>query len=154
MRTSGGHRAVTPRRWHNDRAVALRRVNNFQTGIYWPCADPGIFVRGGGPGQSDKKRSDNRFFSPQLILLKSNGLFRRKLSFFKVPEGVQHFPGESIFFQGGWGGGSNCLFPIETHITCDFPEGGPDPLSPLWISTCWFSSALCFISIFVFKRCL
>ena len=27
------------------------------------------------------------------------------------------------------GGGSNCLFPIETHITCDFP-GGPDPLSP------------------------
>ena len=34
--------------------------------------------------------------------------------------GVQLFPG---------GGGSNCLFPIETHITCDFP-GGPDPLSP------------------------
>ena len=29
---------------------------------------------------------------------------------------------------GGWG--SNCLFPIETHITCDFPGGGPDPLSP------------------------
>ena len=21
-------------------------------------------------------------------------------------------------------GGSNCLFPIETHITCDFPGGG------------------------------
>ena len=21
------------------------------------------------------------------------------------------------------GGGSNCLFPIETHITCDFPGG-------------------------------
>ena len=34
--------------------------------------------------------------------------------------GVQFFPG-----------GSNCLFPIETHITCDFPGGGgPDPLSP------------------------
>ena len=36
-------------------------------------------------------------------------------------------------FQGGptfsRGGGSNCLFPIETHITCDFP-GGPDPLYP------------------------
>ena len=31
------------------------------------------------------------------------------------------------------GGGSNCLFPIETHITCDFPGGGgsgpPVPLS-------------------------
>ena len=37
--------------------------------------------------------------------------------------GVQLFP-------GGGGGGSNCLFPIETHITCDFPGGGPDPLSP------------------------
>ena len=32
---SDGHPAVTPRRWHNDRAVALRHVNNFQTGIYW-----------------------------------------------------------------------------------------------------------------------
>ena len=63
------------------------------------------------------------FFSPQLILQKSNGLFQRYLSFFKVPEGVQHFPG---------GGGSNCLFPIEVHITCDFAGGGggPDPLSP------------------------
>ena len=28
------------------------------------------------------------------------------------------------------GGGGNCLFPIETHISisCDFP-GGPDPIS-------------------------
>ena len=29
----------------------------------------------------------------------------------------------SNFFQGR-GGGSNCLFPIETQITCDFPGGG------------------------------
>ena len=68
------------------------------------CADPGIFVRGGGggggggPGQSDKKALTLFFFSPQLILQKSNGLFQRKLSCFKVSEGVQHFPG---------GGGSN-----------------------------------------------
>ena len=62
----------------------------------------------GGPGQSDKKSSDNVFFfffffSPQLILQKSNGQFQRNLSFFKVPEGVQHFPGGggSNFFQGG-----------------------------------------------------
>ena len=48
------------------------------------------------------------FFSPQLILQKSNGQFQRNLPFFKVPEGVQHFPGGggSNFFQGG---GSNCL---------------------------------------------
>ena len=37
-------------------------------------------------------------------------------------KGVQYFP---------WGptfpGGYNCLFPIETHISCDFPGGsGPD----------------------------
>ena len=90
------------------------------------CADPGIFVRG-GPGQSDKKRSDNVFFfSPQLILLKSNGQFQRNLSFFKVPEGVQHFPGGVQLFPGG--GGSNCLFPIETHIICDFPRGREKPV--------------------------
>ena len=93
-----------------------------------PCADPGIFVKGGGSRSSDKKSSDNLFFfCPQQILQTTNGQFQRNLSFFKVPEGVQHFPGGggSNFFQGG----SNCLFPIETHITCDFP-GGPDLLSP------------------------
>ena len=54
-------------------------------------------LRQGGPGQSDKKSSDNVFFffSPQLILQKSNGQFKRNLSFFKVPEGVQLFPGGS-----------------------------------------------------------
>ena len=61
---------------------------------------------GGGPGQSDKKSSDKFFFSPQLILQKSSGQFQRNLSFFKVPEGVQHLPGwGSNFFQGGGGGG-------------------------------------------------
>ena len=46
----------------------------------------------------------------------------------------------SNIFQGGGGGptfsrggGSNCLFPIETHITCDFPGGSgpPVPAPPL-----------------------
>ena len=73
-----------------------------------------------GPGQSDKKALTFFFLSPQLILLNSNGQFRRKLSFFKVPEGVQHFQRGVQLFPGG----SNCLFPIETHITCDFPGGG------------------------------
>ena len=55
--------------------------------------------------------------------------FRRKLSFFKVPEGVQHFPGgwEGPTFSRG---GSHCLFPIETHITCDFPGGSGPPAPP------------------------
>ena len=97
------------------------------------CADPRIFVRrgGGGPGQSDKKSSDNvflYFFSPNLILQKSNGQFQRNLSFFKVPEGVQHFSGGPTFSRGvqlfPGGGGYNCLFPIETLIACDFPGVG------------------------------
>ena len=92
------------------------------------------FRQGGwGPGQADKKSSDNVFFffSPQLILQKSNGQFQRYLSLFKVLEGVQHFPGGGVQLFPGGGGGSNCLFPIETHMTCDFPGGGgPDPLSP------------------------
>ena len=93
----------------------------------------------GGPGQSDRKKALTTFFffffffSPQLNLQKSNGQFQRNLSFFKVPKGVQHFPGGIQLFPGGGGGGgggSNCLFPIETHITCDFPGGGPNPLGP------------------------
>ena len=40
-----------------------------------------------------------------------------------------HFPRfQGDFFLGGGGGWGDCLFPIETHITCDFP-GGPDPIS-------------------------
>ena len=34
--------------------------------------------------------------------------------------------GGSNFFQRG----SNSLFPIETHITCDFPGGGSGPPVP------------------------
>ena len=90
------------------------------------------FRQGGGGVQVSltKKSSGNLttffffFFSPQLILPKSNGQFQRNLSFFKVPEGVQHFPGGGPTFSSGGGGGSNCLFPKETHITCHFPEGG------------------------------
>ena len=58
---------------------------------------------GGGPGQSDKKSFDNVFFSPPLILRKSNGQF--KYIIFQGSRGVQHFPGGSNFFLGGGGGG-------------------------------------------------
>ena len=61
--------------------------------------------------------------------------FKENYHFSKFPGGVHNFPG---------GGGSNCLFPKETHIICDFPGGGgSDPLStpppppPLWIRY-WF----------------
>ena len=48
--------------------------------VYITCADPGIFVRGGSrSGQSDQKKALTTFFfvffSPQLILQKSNGQF-------------------------------------------------------------------------------
>ena len=74
------------------------------------CASPGIFVRGGGgwggPQVNPTKKALTTFFffSPHLLLQKSNGYFQRKLSFFKVPEGVQLFPGGGgggNFFQGG-----------------------------------------------------
>ena len=86
--------------------------------------------RQGGSRSIRQKSSDMFFFfSPQLILQKSNGQFQRNLSFFKVPEGVQHFPGGVQLFPGG--GGSNCLFPIETHINCDFLGGSGPPVPPL-----------------------
>ena len=43
-------------------------------------------------------------------------------------QGVQLFPGGGG--GGGGGGGSNCLFPIETRITCDFPGGSGPPVPP------------------------
>ena len=74
--------------------------------------------RQGGPGQTYKKALMfffAFFFSPQLILQKSNGQFQRNLSFFKVPEGVQHFPGGGggpTFSRGG-GGGVQLLIPYR-----------------------------------------
>ena len=61
---------------------------------------------GGGPCQYDKKSSDSIFFFflvLSLFLQKSNGQFQRNLSFFKVSEGVQHFPGGVQHFPGGGG---------------------------------------------------
>ena len=116
--------SVSSAGWSKPLLVAHTTLLEISCHGSFTCADPGISVRGGGgPGQSYKKSSDNIFFSLQLILQKSNGQFQRNLSFFKVPEGVQHFPGGGPTFSRG-GGRSNCLFPIETHITYDFPGGG------------------------------
>ena len=65
--------------------------------------------------------------------------FKEKISFVKVPEGVQLFPGGGggpTFSRGA--GGSNCLYRIETQITCGFP-GGSGPPAPLWIRN-WLRS--------------
>ena len=86
---------------------------------------------GGGPGQSDKKKSsDNVFFFLVLILF-----YRSQMVYFKENYHFSRFQRGSNIFQGGgcggptFPGGSNCLFPIETHIACEFPGGGP-PLDP------------------------
>ena len=56
--------------------------------------------------------------------------FKEIYHFSRFKRGSYIFQGGSNFFQVG-GGGSNCLFPIETHITCDFPGGGGSgPLVP------------------------
>ena len=68
------------------------------------------FRQGGGGGggvqvRLTKKSSDKVFF----FLQKSNGQFHRNLSFFKVQEGFQHFPGGVQLFPGGGGGGVQLL---------------------------------------------
>ena len=53
---------------------------------------------------------------------------------FKEIYHFSRFQRVSNIFRGGGGGGgptfSNCLFPIETHITCDFPGGVRTPCPP------------------------
>ena len=84
----------------------------------------------GGPGQSDKKSSDNLttfffffffLFSPQLILPKSNGQFQRNLSFFKVPRGGPTF---------SRGGGVQLLIPYRNPYNLSFSRGVRTPCPP------------------------
>ena len=88
-----------------------------------------------------KKRALTTFFS-----LKSSAYFSEvKWPISKKCIIFQGSRGGPTFSRGGvqlFPGGSNCLFPIETHITCDFPRGGgdPNPLSPLWIHTCFIKN--------------
>ena len=106
-----------------------------------PCADLGIFVRmGGGVHVNLTKKALTFFcffFAFFLVLRLFNNLTEVKWLISK----------KNIIFQGS-GGGTNfsrrggavhCLFPIETHITCDFPWGVRTPCPPLWIRT-WLQS--------------
>ena len=48
--------------------------------------------------------------------------FKEIYHFSRFQRGYNIFLGVQLFPGGG--GGSNCLFPIETNITSDFPGGG------------------------------
>ena len=105
------------------------------------CADPGIFAGlwggGGGGGESRciwHKKNSNVFFlfvcfsSFFLVLSLFYRIpmvnFKENYNFSRFQRRSNIFKGWSNFFERGY----NCLFPIETGITCDFP-GGPDVLS-------------------------
>ena len=64
------------------------RIQEFSSGV------------GGGGSRStiSQKSSDNVFF---LYFTEVKWLISKKISFFKVSEGVQHFPGGSTFSRGG-----------------------------------------------------
>ena len=72
-----------------------------------------------GPGQSNN------------VFLVLSLFYRSQMVNFNETFHFSRFERGSNIFQGG--GGSNCLFPIETHITCAFPEGGgvPTPCPPV-----------------------
>ena len=79
------------------------------------CADPGIFVRGGGPGQSDKKSSDNVFF---FFFLSSANFTEVKWLISKKTIIVQSSRGGPTFSRGGgvqlfpWGGGGPIAYSL------------------------------------------
>ena len=50
--------------------------------------------------------------------------FKETFHFSRFERGSNISRGLTFSRGGGGGEGSNCLFPIETQITCDFPGGG------------------------------
>ena len=100
------------------------------------CADPGIFVRGGGGGSRSiwQKSSDNLFFSTQLNLQSQMVNFKENYHFSRFLRGSNIFQGGgSNFFRGG---GFQLLIPIENIQLVIFRgrSGSPAP-PPLWIRT-------------------
>ena len=84
------------------------------------------FSSGGeGPGQSDKKALTTIFLVLDLFY-RSQMVISKKSIVFKGSRWGPIFSRGSNFFQGV----SNCLFPIETHLICDFPEGVRNPCPP------------------------
>ena len=73
------------------------------------CTNPGNIIGGGRSRPIHHKIFSPQFIEVQWVLFKEN---------YNLPR-----------LQGG-GGGSNCLFPIGTQITCDFPGSGFRPPVP------------------------
>ena len=58
--------------------------------------------------------------------------FKEKYHFsrFRRGRGSNFSRGGGNFYPGGGGGGVNYLFPMEAHITCDFPGDGGGVWTP------------------------
>ena len=94
----------------------------------------------GGSGSIWQKKALTTFFFLVLSLF-----YWSQMVNFKENYHFSRFQRGSNFFQVG-GGGSNCLFPIETHIACDFPGGVLIPCPPsgsaleqynFWVTQTW-----------------
>ena len=68
------------------------------------------------------------FKAPDPSVIKSSDIFFKCNGYFKENYNFPKFQRGSNIFQGG----SNCLFPIEPHITCDFPGGGGGSAVAQW----------------------
>ena len=92
-----------------------------------PCMRGSRNFRQGGQGQSDKKALTLFCFVLFCFFVFFSAYFTKVKWLFSK---------KTIIFQGSRGGptffkeGSNCLFSIETHITCDFPGGSGPPAPP------------------------
>ena len=91
--------------------------------------------RQGGSRSVWQKSSDNVFLVLSLFYRSQLVIFKEIDHFSRLQRGIKNFRGVQLF-----PGGSKCLFPIETHITCDFPGGGGSgspvpPLDPHLIKT-------------------
>ena len=129
-------RLVKPRIEHATPELQGKRVIYYTMGAL-SCHARIQEFSSGGPRSIWHKKLRQRYFFVFLVL---NLFYRSKMVilFSNVPEGVQHFfqKGIPTFSRGA---GSNCLFHIETHISCDIP-GCPNPLSTLlWIRPCFRS---------------
>ena len=79
------------------------------------------------------KKNDNVFLVLSLFYYSQMVDFEEKYHFSRFQRGSNTIKGGGGPTFSRWG--SNCLFPIETQITCDFPGGVRTPFS-LWIRTC------------------
>ena len=109
----------------------MRGSRNFRQVCVCVCVGGGVQVH---IWHMKKRSADNVFFF--FISLVLNLFYRSPV----VSIICQGSSGGGTFFQGGvqlLTGGPIAFFPIETHITCDFPRGSRPPAPhPLWIRPC------------------